>query len=96
MVTLQERFGIRRSEMPCLLLLADVDATEGTIYSSTPLCFNLTLIMRRALTEVFEICKKAVAERPCTVSGAQAESDPKALRRLVEWRTETLVGYSQN
>lgn len=91
MVTLQERFGIKRSEMPCLLLLADVDATEGIVYS-----FDAAVLQTdsdhaaRSLTEVFDICKKAVAERPCTISGAQAKHDPKALRQLVDWRIETL------
>jgi len=91
MITLRDRFDVKLSEVPCLLLLPQIESSDGHVFT-----FDVNAVRARddqlieILLKVFQACGKAVREKPCPVRPYDAEGDDRAYSELVEWRTETL------
>lgn len=91
LVSLKEHFGLRSTDLPCLLLMEDVEDRDGSQITFEYDGVTATAdSVTRQLSEVFDVCSAQVARRPCVVDAHDAERDPRVYNELIDWRRETL------
>lgn len=91
LLKLRERFGLKIKQLPCLVLLEQVDSSNGYVFEFDKSRIDSTNdSLESDLGELFDIFKKEVAKKPFSSSPYDPpgkETDPNA---IAAWRSETL------